>query len=208
MRTSGSIVVAAISLVSVWGCSARIAVTELKPTVATVDGVPFRVKERYVLEVYQKTDRGYVKVGDQLATLPNPDRVYLLQHFGKPFANSSTKFTVRGDGTLQSVALSSESTSGAALTTLGEQVSTIADKAKERKAGKETAQQAAEQGDVDYVAAYGAATQAQLELDELAKDEPASVKLAKQNEVTLLKLKANIAARRADLPRPFPDVGL
>jgi hypothetical protein len=212
-RTARLFVLAALALVSLLGCSARIAVKELKPTDESVDGVPFRVKERYVLEVYQKTDAGYVKVGEQLATLPNPDRVYLLQHFGKAFANSGTKFKLRGDGTLETVALSSESTSADALAALGEQVDAIAEQAKalesareEKDQAKEAARQATEQGEVDYVTAYNAAALAQAELDELPKDASASTRLAKENEVKLLKLQANIAARRADLPRPFPNV--
>ena len=164
------------------------------------------------MEVYQKTDKGYVKVGEQLATLPNSDRVYLLQHLGKALANSNTKFTLRGDGTLASVSLSSQSTSGEALTAVGEQLNSIAQKAKaldtakeEQEKAKETELQAAEQGDVNYLTAYNAALLAQTQLDELASNTTASTRLAKENEVRLLKLQANIAARRADLPRPFPD---
>ena len=216
MKFAASITILFLALSSLLnGCSARVAVQELDPKQTTIDGVPFRIKERYVMEVYQLTDKGYEKIGEQLATLPNQKRVYLLQHFGKAFANSNTKFTLRGDGTLSSVSLSSTNTGPDALTAVGDQLTSISQKVKDlhtakedKKKQSETNLETTETGEVAYLTAYNAATLAQAQLDELSKDATDATRLAKKNEVTLLKLQANIAARRANLPRPFPDVSL
>jgi len=205
----------ALLVFSLAGCSARIAVRELPDGDVAVDGLPFRVKERFRVEVYQKTDKGYVKVAEEMQSLPNPNRVYLLQHFGKALADSDTKFSLRTDGTLSSVSLTSTSRAAETVTGLGDQVAGLAKQVSDLREARtaktkqqETDLQATEKSEIDYITAYNAAVLADQQLTELGPNELASTRLAKQNEVRSLKLQANIKARQANLPRPFPDATL
>jgi hypothetical protein len=195
----------------VGACSAEVKVSELAPGAppgTPVDGIPFRTKERYIVKVYQKSDKGYVEVAKQMHTLPNPNKIYVLHHIGQLLSNSDTKFTLNDDGTLKTVHLGAQSQLDEAVTALEEQVSAAGTTIEKIETAKESERQAEEDLDVAYQTALNAATLAVAELAELPQDVAPSVLLAKQNEVRLKKLEANIAARRANLPRPFPEVTL
>ncbi|MFT4102243.1 MAG: hypothetical protein QM674_14640 [Burkholderiaceae bacterium] len=202
-----------LTAVALPGCSAMISTSELEPNADTIDGVPFRVRERFVVEVYQKTDKGYTSVGSDIRSLPNPNRVYLLRHKGQAFADSDSKLTLRDDGTLTTVDLNATPKAGDVASTIGDSVQSLAKQVGDLRTArataataKETATQAGEQSDLDYLDAYNAALVSDQQLSELGADENASVVLAKRNEVHAAKLKANVMARRAGLPRPFPDI--
>ena len=91
------------------GCSGSINVTELdldeKPG-KVVNGVPFRVKERYQVEVYEKGKKGYALIHSETRTLANSDKLYVLHYFGGPLANSTTKFVMQPDGSINDVSMS------------------------------------------------------------------------------------------------------
>ena len=209
----------ALALAALLGaCSAEIKVSELPSDAqpgTTVNGVPFRTKERYLVKVYRKSEDGYQQVYQQMETLPNPDRVYVLEHLGQLLSNTETKFVLQRDGTLDSVDLAADSQLDEALVALGEQVQATGTTIEEirtaraaEKTAEETELQQEETAAVDYQTALNAATEAEAQLAELPAESPASTVLAQQNRVKLLKLQANIAARRAGLPRPFPEVGV
>lgn len=192
-------------------CSAEVKVSELDvgaPPGSRVDGIPFRTKERYLVKVYQKSEKGYLEVAREMQTLPNPNKIYILQHIGQLLSNSNTKFTLNSDGTLKAVQLGADSQLDEAVSALEEQVSAAGTTIQEIRTAKESERQADENLDVAYQTTLNAATLAVAELAELPQDAAPSIVLAKQNEVQLKKLEANIAARRANLPRPFPEVTL
>ena len=208
------------------GCSAQLNVRELKKQDMEVDGLPFRTRERFVVEIYQKTDNGYVKIGEQVQIMPNPDRVYLLQHLGQAFANSDTKFTARADGTLSAVTLNSESHLADALSSSGDGLKSLAqgyadlkkaqddalkareEALKEREKTRLAAIETREQAALDAQAKKDEAMLAEAQLAELDRSAQPSVRLQKEQEVRFKKLEANIAANKANLPRPFPSVAV
>jgi hypothetical protein len=189
------------------GCSAEIQVGELtgnEEAGAPIDGVPFRVKERMLVRVVQKSANGYEQIHEQLETLPNPYRLYVLRYRGGPLANATTQFTLEPDGTLTKVSVKSTSQGEQALTALGTQIESIAGRVAALDTARETERRAEEDAIVAYQEALNAARDAEAELLSLPSTAAAVDRIKKENEFELLKLKANIAARRAGIREPFP----
>ncbi|MBI1214097.1 MAG: hypothetical protein GC190_21755 [Alphaproteobacteria bacterium] len=193
-------------------CSAEIATTGLpsdpKPN-TEVNGVPYRVREPYVVELYRKTDKGYVRVNeDQTQALANPDRLYLLEHKGQLFSDSDTKFTLRDDGSLATVHLNSKTHAPEAISTAGTELTAIQKVEETRRAAQNAAQASAEQSELDYVTAIGAVRVAEAKLSALPSTANVADRVAAENEVVQAKVRANIAARKAGVGRPYPNIGL
>jgi hypothetical protein len=199
-------------------CSAEISVNEIgpeDPPGTTVDGIPFRTNERYVVKIYQKTDQGYVERHEQMETLPNPNKIYVLRHLGQMFSNSDTKFVLNDNGTLSTVHLGADSQLDEAVAALEQGVSDAGKTLDEIRSAEE-ARRTAEEGqltteedlDVAYQKALNAANKAIVERASLGDNATPADIVEKDNQVALTKLEANIAARRAGLPRPFPEVTL
>ncbi len=192
------------------GCSGSINVTELdldeKPG-KVVNGVPFRVKERYQVEVYEKGKKGYALIHSETRTLANPDKLYVLHYFGGPLANSTTKFVMQPDGSINDVSMSVTSQGEEALTEVGKQVEAVATKVDANRTAREAERRTDEDATVAALEALNDVHQKQLELSALPPDAAPADRARIEDELELLKLKANIGARRAGQPRPFPEVG-
>lgn len=204
--------------IAVYGCSAKVKIAELplQPSDgAKIDGLPFRVSEQYSVELYKKTADGYQLIQQTQMVLPNQKKLYVLRHKGGPLSDSSTKFKLNENGTLQSVALTSESR-------VDEQLSALAtglDNANAAIAAADAADAAAQKKDADavsgaedaqlaYIKSVNAVHLAEAELAGLAADATAAERAKKEGTVKEAKMAANIAARKANLPRPYPDLAI
>jgi hypothetical protein len=190
-------------------CSAEIRVREINQDEIKrgdpINGVPFRKRTRYRIEVYQLGSEGkYVlveDVKDNIQTLPDPNKLYVLQFYGSVLANANPIVDLHGDSTLKQVQLTTDSQGDELLTAAGEQAKAISDARDAKETAKEAERTADETALVAYYDAKIAAEQAQADFDELeTKTE------AEKSKLELAKVKANIAAKHAGEPKPYPDV--
>ncbi len=203
------------------GCASTIHSHQVQPDLVAgqpVDGVPFRIRDRFTMELYRKTDKGYVLVNTQLATLADPTRLYVLNFTGQVLADSSVKFEQLPDGSLSTVKLGSTSHAAEAVTAASSGVDAFVatDKAIKaaRKADAADAKAAAAAVIADADAASGqsqsavaltyAARVLEQQLAELPSDAKPSERLALQGQVDVAKMKAVAAAAKAGLDNPFP----
>jgi hypothetical protein len=202
--------IAVIAAFGLSACAAEISTVQLDPGLkpnSEVDGLPYRVKEAYVLELYRKTDKGYVRVNqDQTTVMANPDRLYLLKHDGMPFSDSHTKFEVNADSTLKSVHLDATSGAAKAADTVTQTIGTIEKARAASDAQRETAAGAAETAELSYAKAIGLVRAAEAKLAALPAGATAVDRVAAENALIEAKISANIAARKAGVERPYPDV--
>src|SRR5688572_28327335 len=83
------------------GCASTLEGGQLTGTAAgPVEGIPYRVRDRFKVEVFQLTDKGYKQVGSSMATLADPTLVYWLNFNGQTLSDANVKFEQREDGTL------------------------------------------------------------------------------------------------------------
>lgn len=193
------------------GCSADLSSVELEPAskVDEVNGVPYRVKEPFVVELYKKTDKGYIRVNsDATTSLANPDRLYLLQLEGKPFSDAGLKYEIDADGTLKSVKLSATSGVAKAADTVSSAIGEIEklSKAVEEAAAKATSGQETKQ--LNFLKAMGAVRLAEAKLGAMPASASEFDRIAATNALNEAKFNANIAAREAGIARPYPDLPL
>lgn len=204
------IIASTMLVIGLCGCAASIRTTELRGGEKTISGLPFKMRDMFVIELYQRTPKGYQKVAEKTELLADPARTYALEFEGQPLATTKIQVGLYPDSTLKDTSLDSESQADEALSAVGGGIkgaaTSYADLEKARKAAAK-----AEAGDTetDLTKRYSsnlalseaitAVQVAEQELLELSADEPASRRVLKQGQIAALKLKANEAARRAGL---------
>jgi hypothetical protein len=229
MRPTPAALAAGVALaagLALGGCSSTLENGELTSTPgvgAAVDGIPYRVRDRVRVQVYEMTDSGYVLAGEQMQDMADPSRLYVLNFKGQMLSNANAKFELRPDGTLIKVHLADKK-DFAAVTAAGDAYAgyattrkTIADEKKARadaalaetkaeiekaladaEAGRDRADSAA---DLREVAERAVALAAEL---------PAEAKPSERLEAERLankaKRAANKAARQAGQDEPYPGV--
>lgn len=209
------------ALIAMAGCSTQVKVSNLtreqQTPGARVDGIPFRVAERFELLLYEKVDGKYVQreVTQTLDTFADPDRLYLLSLQGMPLSQGTVTLKINPDGTLARLKVASTSKGQDALTEVGAGLKKIAeaDAAREKAdathvTAAETAVSSEEDRRVAALQAQHEAELAALELDALPPTATAVVRRAAEQKVAKLRVVANQRARRAALPLPFPDAGI
>jgi len=202
---------AAAAALLVSACASDLKVHEISndlPPGSEVEGIPFRVPKRYTLKLYERTATGYQLVHSQPATLPDPERLYVLGFESQPLANATVDFKMNPDNTLQTVALKSDSKGASALTEVGTQAAAVNTAIRTANTAEDTAATLEATRSVAADKAFQAAELAQLELDNLLKDSNASNEavLKAQNKARSAKLDANEAARIAGKPPYYPEV--
>jgi hypothetical protein len=184
-----------------------------------VSGIPYRMPERFVVEVFKKTDEGYKSVGKQVETIADPTKVYLLNFSGQALADSSLKIEQRPDGTLSTVHLTGASKAAETATSVAAGMDALqaahktlldAEKAKlaDQKAAEaenKTAAAAATQAIYDALTTKDAVTELELSLTEKRDTLKPSEVYALESQIRLAKLKANTAAVAAGQPIPYPN---
>jgi hypothetical protein len=212
------------------GCSTTMKVEALTdPMAKTIAGVPFRMQEPYTLRVYQKNKNNeYKEVHVVWMDLPNPNLLYALNFESEYFSNHTLELKLNDDSTIDSMALTTLITSGAAIAEAGTQLNTIADKLATYENDRRAAElanlksKANLQDEIDKLktgpveskeAALVAALQArndaeaaQRTLNDLPSDATPSQRADAEANLNLLKLKANQAHRKAGLAEPYAGV--
>jgi len=212
-RTLG--LTAACAAVALLGaCSTELHGGEITPG-TPVGGIPYRVRDRLIMEVYQLGDKGYTRVGSGVDYMADPSRLYFLNFTGQALANANAKFEQRPDGTLTAVHLAGKSQGAATLTAASDAVGAYTtQRAADAKAktDKETKQQAkidtgAQQADA-LVDLTWKAKVADAQLAEKTNDPNAkeSEKLDAERLAVEAKRAANAAALKVGQPPPFPGV--
>ena len=218
-RLTLAIMLGASSLMN--GCASTLKTSMVAPGAparTTIDGIPYYMPERLVAEVYRKTDKGYVKVGQQLQTLPDPTKIYVMNFSGQMLADASLKVEQRTDGTLSAVHLTGASRVAETATSVSSGLDALqasrkavadADKAAKDAAtaadtAKATKNAAATQAIYDALTTRDAVTQLELTLsDTRAGLKPGEI-FALESQIRLAKLKANAAAIAVGQDIPYP----
>jgi hypothetical protein len=207
-----------IVVVLVTGCSASIKHSTIRNDLAPgtpVDGIPYHTLRQYKATIFTKTDKGYVEVASKELTLPDEERLNLINFNSKAFSNSTLDLKLYGNNTLQSVSLTATNTGPAALTAAATQITALATSEKGLQTAGTTASTTAAAAVTAASAALVAAAKgkdaadlAQLQYDNLLKDPTATSEqvLTAAIKVREAKLDANEAARVAGKASPFPDV--
>lgn len=199
-----------IATVLLAACSAEIEVREInQKTIAQgtqIDGVPFRKKSRYEVEILELQEDGQYKpvadLKDNVKTLPDPERLYVLQFTGGPLANAGPTVSLNSDSTLKEIKLKTDSQGDEALGAIEKQVTAVQEERDRRETEKQTNLTTQDNLLVSYYDAKIAAEQAQLEYDALS-----SPTIVDKSKLELAKRKANIAARNAGKIQPYPNIG-
>jgi len=126
---------ALVSLVSLGGCSATLAVKNVSgnKTGEELGGIPFRVKVARTIRVWvrQPPDANgriaYQAVLAKEIDLPDPKVVFALGFETGTFASKQLEVKLNDDGTLASVHLKSESKTGEVLAAAGKEAPSVAD---------------------------------------------------------------------------------
>lgn len=187
------------------GCSANIAVNEVKPEDTTLNGMPFRVAKPYIAHVFRNVDGKYVEIGHGFATtLPDKDHLYVLQFNGATFSNGTVELALNEDDTIKSVHVKSTSTGQADLTAAGTQLSSLATALNNAQTTSATNRNTVQDAYAAYVKALITAQAA----DRLRDNPPAGSSPQDLASAALLAdMNANQLAVRAGVsPVPYPDV--
>ena len=201
------------------GCSTNIRVNEIDKVAAPntiVNGIPFRMKERYRISLYKLDGAKYqsIETSENYATLPNLEHVYILKLNSSALADGTLTFKLNPDNTLLKVKVESTSKLPEFITAAGKAKKSIAD-AESAKSKSEATNKAAEETDViakedGRLAAFDAeqtAALASVELDALPPTASALDRTKAEQKLSRARVLANQKARRAGLALPFPDVG-
>ena len=205
------------------GCSTSVKVSEFTPPVevgAEVNGIPFQIKERYQIDVYQLVNGRYQKAGANVSgkdfpVLTNQEHMYLLQLDGDVLSDGVVQIKMNPDNTLSLVSVSSTSKVQAALTELGTSAKSLSDnKAARDKAGTdavkagETGLQSTENAYVDYLTTKTDADVAEFQRLAITDSTTPLDRLKLEAAAMKAKVIANQKARRAGQVLPFVDAGL
>ena len=210
------------------GCGAKYAVSELTSEDlkdgGTINGLPFRIKERYRVEVYKlvnasdKDNRKYQRLTNPnpngikqdsdevspLITIANPDRLFVLHFKGDALADSKPSFGLNQDGTLKNAKI--EEIADHSLEALDTLTTEIGEFETARKALKPKSPEDADL--IDALAKRHLAENAQVEFDSLPDTATESERRTARQEMEAAMLAANLAAKKAKLDLPFPDFAL
>lgn len=195
------------------GCSTQVRVSELDNDLTAgseVSGLPFRSMRRYKLSLYQLAPNGkyeQVQADKGAATLPDPERLYVLQMKGQPLSDDTVTVTLNPDSTVKKLVIDVK---GKDKEMLDAVTKAIGDVDAARTAKETSAESATATGEAARLAAQKArqdAELAMLELKALPDDATPIARKTAENKVANLKLEANQKARKAGGALPFPDVG-
>jgi hypothetical protein len=196
------------------GCSTQVRVSELDNALTAgseVNGVPFRAMRRYKLALYRLTPEGkyvHVQADKGTATLPDPERLYVLQMKGQPLSDDTVTVTLNPDSTIKKLVVDVKGKDKEGLDAI---TKAIGDVDAARTAKDTAAETSTTTGEAARLAAQKArfdAEVAELELAALPADASAVTRRLAESKVANLKLEANQKARKAGVsPLPFPDVG-
>lgn len=198
------------------GCSGQFTVTEIDtnaPAGTRINGIPFRIKERFKLNLYHfnpverryELVKGFGGAGDEgnegtHITMANTDRLFVLKFHGDALADVKPSFDLNIDGTLKEAKLEVVGEHGLkAVTELTKQI----DEFKKRR--EEEKQPPADNVLTTALTAKHEAENAVIALQELSPDASAGERRTRRQAADLAKLKANLAARAAKLPLPYPE---
>ena len=172
--------------------------------------VPFRAMRRYKVALYRLAPNGkyeQVQADKGAATLPDPERIYVLQMKGQPLSDDTVTVTLNHDSTIKKLVVDIKGKDKEGLDAITKSIGDI-DSA--RTAKDTTAETATTTGEAARLVAQKArldAEMAVLELAALPADATPVARKTVENKVANLKLEANQKARKAGLALPFPDVG-
>lgn len=195
------------------GCSSQVRVSELDNDLqagSEVSGLPFRSMRRYKLALYHLAPNGkyeQVQTDKGAATLPDPERLYVLQMKGQPLSDDTVTVTLNPDSTVKKLVIDVK---GKDKEMLDAVTKAIGDVDAARTAKGTSAESATTTGEAARLAAQKArqdAELAMLELTALPADATPIARKTAENKVANLKLEANQKARKAGEALPFPDVG-
>jgi len=195
------------------GCSSQVRVSELDNDLkagSEVNGLPFRSMRRYKLALYRLAPNGkyeQVQADKGVATLPDPERLYVLQMKGQPLSDDTVTVTLNPDSTVKKLVIDVKGKDKEALDAV---TKAIGDVDATRTAKETSAETATTTGEAARLAAQKARQDAELAMLELAAlpaDATPVARKTAENKVANLKLEANQKARKAGVALPFPDVG-
>ena len=210
------------------GCGAKYTVSELAiedlKDGGPIDGLPFRIKERYRVEVYKlvnasdKNNRKYQLLTEQnsdgvrngsdeaipLITIANPDRLFVLHFKGDALADSKPSFGLNQDGTLKNAKI--EGITDHSLEALDTLSTEIGEFETARKASKPVSPEDADL--IDALAKRHTAENAQITLDSLPDTATESERRTARQNLEVAMLAANLAAKKAKIELPYPDFAL
>lgn len=196
--------------VFVSGCASEVGVHELPSSIKpgdAVDGIPFRVQKRFDAVIYEKTDAGYKEVKTLPVTIPDPNRLYVINFNAQFFANPTFDLQLNPDNTLSQVSLKSKSSAAAALKEAGTQINAVAKAKSDAAKDATTAATATADLQIALSSAKSDARIAEAEYDLVKnKSDATTLDLLKaEKKVRETQLTANKAAQLAGKPLPYPD---
>jgi hypothetical protein len=205
--------------ISLCGCTSSVSVSEVDPGTEAVDGIPFRVREPMVVEIYS-VNKGadgsapieVTRVATELMSVANPERLYVLHFRGLAFSNGTLETAHAWDGALTKVATTTENQAPETLTALSGELTSVSKFLAERDAARE-AERAAERQEqlmgFDAELAYQEAVAAVAKAQALFNAAPAGTAQQEMARADLLlaQAKANDKAIRAGRTQPFANVG-
>ncbi len=195
-------------------CSAKYRVEGLPPDAEpgrVVDGVPFRVNQRYIVHIYHRDPKdpkegGYKEVGKFPYNLPNPDKIYVLKLNAGFLSDSTTTFDLNLDGTLNKVSVLSTSQGTDVLDALGTQTTTVTTALNNRRVAEET--NITNEVSLDRIAmiAEDNVKKAEEKLNNLDSKASSADRLQAEIDLRVAKFDANEAFRLAGRATPYPGV--
>lgn len=181
-------------------CSTNVKVHEIDEKTQIVNGIPFRIAERYKLKLYKLQDDRYEQIdvdGEKHATLPNQNHVYIMRLNGSPLSNGTVKFAINSDNTLSKVTVNSSNKGADLLSAIGTARETLS-----------TAETQAETARIAALNAQDDVAIAELELKALPSTTSELDRLKAEQKVIKAKRTANQKARVAKIALPYPDVAI
>jgi hypothetical protein len=192
------------------GCASEVEVHELRDAKPgdTVNGIPFRVLKPYRATVYEWTDKGYVEMRTTPVTIPDPNRLFVINFNAQFFANPTFDLQFNSNNTISQVSLKSKSSGATAFSSLGTQISAIGKAKSDAEATVATARSTSADTQIALSNAKLDAKIAEAEYDALKnKPDASTVDLLKaEKTMRAAELSANKAAQAAGKTLPYPDV--
>jgi hypothetical protein len=203
---------AALALIAT-GCSAEVDVVELpplwaNPSYGAIDGIPFRVLERYELAVWQRQPGGgFRRVHQEQRSAPDQDRLFVLRYTGMPLSSATAQIQMRADGTLALVKLTDVDTQvPEALSEVATQLTAIDTARATRETAEETEAAVGRSAKQEYYEALKLALDQADVVAALPPDD--ATRPAAERELKLRQITANFKAAAAGVDPPFPGASL
>jgi len=173
----------------------------------TVAGIPYRVPDGFVVDVYQKTDKGYTLAKSQMMQLPDPSALYVMNVDGQLLSNANMKLELHKDSTISTIHLADESHAAATTMAVSNGITSVAKEQQAIRAAAATRAGEPEAALEDYTHLAALACAAQATYHTKSPSNSAEAILAKDDMVQA-KLKANAAASKYGAQKPFPNSDL